>query len=408
MLTNSDYTILIVDDDHDAVEETTDVLRASGYNVLVSDNGKDAVETAKSNQIDILLVDYFMKNTTGEELVREVRKFDTEVFIILQTAYSGEKPALKMLEEVDINGYHNKADGIEDLLCWIKAGTKSRYQLKESKRLFEQVELANRTIESVKKDQELLIEQSRLASIGDLAGVVIENMSIPLFSTSINIDNLTRKTDELLITLNDPNSSKEDCLPLADGIVESVYRVRESFTYVPELLKVLLEQTTKSSAMHYTKNQFTLSELIEKFLLLVKEPLDKYKCILRSGFEMKNMPEKVVLNGKIISLLQALLKITSNAAQKCEKPLDGKSASIDLVISEIGQNIRFSLSYIDKSGQRVSLEQMMVITRGKEGTGLGTYTAYSIITEHFGGKMWVEPSGNSMTYCMSIPFTICE
>ena len=75
---------------------------------------------------------------TGEDLIREIRKFDPYVQIILQTGYSGEKPASQMMAELDIQGYHDKADGPEKLLLWVDVGLKAHRlisKLRERERL---------------------------------------------------------------------------------------------------------------------------------------------------------------------------------------------------------------------------------------------------------------------------------
>jgi signal transduction histidine kinase len=62
---------------------------------------------------------------TGGDVVREIRKLDPLVQIILLTGYSGEKPARAMMAELDIQGYHDKADGPEKLLMWVDVGLKA-------------------------------------------------------------------------------------------------------------------------------------------------------------------------------------------------------------------------------------------------------------------------------------------
>jgi diguanylate cyclase (GGDEF)-like protein len=73
----------------------------------------------RRESVNLVLVDYYMPGMTGEEVVREIRKEDQLVQIILQTGYSGEKPARVMLRELDIQGYHDKGEGAERLLLWV-------------------------------------------------------------------------------------------------------------------------------------------------------------------------------------------------------------------------------------------------------------------------------------------------
>jgi signal transduction histidine kinase len=83
-----------------------------------------------------------MPRMTGGDLVREIRTFDPYVQIILQTGYAGEKPPRAMLAELDIQGYHDKADDPERLLLWVGVGLKTHRllrALRERERLQEEL-----------------------------------------------------------------------------------------------------------------------------------------------------------------------------------------------------------------------------------------------------------------------------
>src|SRR5260370_17106863 len=67
---------------------------------------------------------------SGEEVVRAIRNIDSEVEIIVQTGYSGEKPPRQMLELLDIQGYHDKSEGPDRLLLWVEVSLKAAAQLR--------------------------------------------------------------------------------------------------------------------------------------------------------------------------------------------------------------------------------------------------------------------------------------
>src|SRR5690606_23582899 len=94
---SSGYTILVIDDSPDILGSTRALLEAEGHRVLTAVDGPTGLEVFERETVNLILVDYFMPGMTGEEVVREVRKHDTLVQIILQTGYSGEKPARVML-----------------------------------------------------------------------------------------------------------------------------------------------------------------------------------------------------------------------------------------------------------------------------------------------------------------------
>jgi len=127
------YTILVVDDQEETLTSVKQVLEREGHNVLLADSGQHALELFGTHEVHLLLVDYFMPRMTGEDLIAEIRKIDTQVQIVLQTGYSGEKPPRQMLHHLDIQGYHDKAEGPEKLLLWVDAGLKAHEQLRRAR-----------------------------------------------------------------------------------------------------------------------------------------------------------------------------------------------------------------------------------------------------------------------------------
>ena len=119
------HTILVVDDQDETLLSLRSLLERDGYRVLTASCGDDALTVLKENEVHLLLVDYFMPRMNGAQLVREIRAFDPYVQIILQTGCSGPKPPQVMLDELDIQGYHDKADGPDKLLMWVTVGLKA-------------------------------------------------------------------------------------------------------------------------------------------------------------------------------------------------------------------------------------------------------------------------------------------
>lgn len=121
----SSHTICVVDDQEEALASVRSLLEREGHRVLTASSGADALSLLRRHDVHLLIVDYFMPRMTGEELVREVRAVDPWVQILLQTGYSGDKPARALLADVDIQGYHDKGDGPERLLVWVDVALKS-------------------------------------------------------------------------------------------------------------------------------------------------------------------------------------------------------------------------------------------------------------------------------------------
>ncbi len=80
--------ILIAEDDKTSEILMSLVIKMLGKELIVVRNGKEAVEACRNNpDIDLIMMDVKMPEMDGYEATREIRKFNTEVKIIAQTAY---------------------------------------------------------------------------------------------------------------------------------------------------------------------------------------------------------------------------------------------------------------------------------------------------------------------------------
>jgi DNA-binding response OmpR family regulator len=75
--------ILFVDDNPDICELVPLILQAAGFHVSTTDNSADVLRLVTSEHFDALLLDYWMPETTGIELCRQIRKFDQSTPILI-------------------------------------------------------------------------------------------------------------------------------------------------------------------------------------------------------------------------------------------------------------------------------------------------------------------------------------
>lgn len=118
-------SILLVDDNLEYLDSTRLVLEHEGHQVFTASSGREALSILHKASIDLVLLDYFMPEMTGEETVIEIRKFNKDIQIILQTGYSSENPPRDILHRLNIQGYHDKSEGTDKLLLWVDVGLKS-------------------------------------------------------------------------------------------------------------------------------------------------------------------------------------------------------------------------------------------------------------------------------------------
>src|SRR5688572_25166096 len=73
---NSDYKILLVDDEPDILEFLSYNLKKEGYKVYTAGNGKDAITIAKGELPHLVVMDVMMPGMDGIETCREMREID--------------------------------------------------------------------------------------------------------------------------------------------------------------------------------------------------------------------------------------------------------------------------------------------------------------------------------------------
>lgn len=126
----SGHTVLVVDDDAELRATIVQLLSGDGHEVIEAANGVEAVQVCMGRQVHLMLLDYFMPGMTGEDVIRQVRTFDHDVQIILQTGYASEKPPRQMMRDLDIQGFHDKSEGPDKMLVWVDAALKTFRQMR--------------------------------------------------------------------------------------------------------------------------------------------------------------------------------------------------------------------------------------------------------------------------------------
>jgi CheY-like chemotaxis protein len=74
--------ILIVDDDKLISGAMKKMLENSGYVVSCCYNGMDALEDSEERNYDVILTDYYMPGMNGDEVCRQIRHRNPDVYII--------------------------------------------------------------------------------------------------------------------------------------------------------------------------------------------------------------------------------------------------------------------------------------------------------------------------------------
>jgi len=90
--------ILIVDDDPGHRKTLKTIIRSWGYSVETTDDGSGAVDRVKEGPFDLILMDVRMTTMGGIEALKEIKRYNPAIPIIIMTAYSSVETAVETLK----------------------------------------------------------------------------------------------------------------------------------------------------------------------------------------------------------------------------------------------------------------------------------------------------------------------
>ena len=109
--------VVIIDDESSFLEIMSFWMKSKGYEVIALDDARNGIEAVRKNLGDIVFVDYKMPGANGVEVIKEIRRFNPTIPVVLITAhaYDAMKSQAKVFQELNIAGFFSKSDSFNDL-----------------------------------------------------------------------------------------------------------------------------------------------------------------------------------------------------------------------------------------------------------------------------------------------------
>ncbi len=92
-------TILVIDDEMDTCEVMRDRLESIGYRVMTATNGKQGLELLEGHTPQLVLLDIEMPGMNGLEVLKEIRKREHDVVVVMITAHGTLERAVQAMRE---------------------------------------------------------------------------------------------------------------------------------------------------------------------------------------------------------------------------------------------------------------------------------------------------------------------
>ena len=264
--------------------------------------------------------------------------------------------------------------------------------------LFKDTTQHEQDMQTIRNNQDMLMENERLASLGQLIGGIAHNLKTPIMSIAGAAEGLNDLIKEYDNSIDNPQVNSNDHHDIAKDMSEWVEKIKNYTEYMSDIITTVKGQAVTLGADE--EIEFSIEELIKRVDILMKHELKN--AIIYLNISMRT-DEKLTIHGDANSLVQVINNMISNSIQA----YNGKpNQNIDMIFSLNNNNLIISIKdYAGGLPEKVKekLFKEMITTKGKNGTGLGLYMSYSNIKARFNGDITYSTNSEGTTFNIILP-----
>jgi len=243
-------------------------------------------------------------------------------------------------------------------------------------------------IDKRRKQEQMLLHQSRLAAMGEMVGNIAHQWRQPLNALSIIIQNIdlsyrmNKLSDEFM------KKSVDESLDLTTMMSKTIDDFRNFF--IP----------------NKKKEEFYLSKSLNSSLELIGSTFKNYNIVVH-----KNIEEGLKAEGFPNEFAQALLNVLSNAKDALiEKQIQKPEVYVSLEKKDnVGKiSISDNAGGIDKEVLPKVFDPYFTTKEQGKGTGIGLYMSKMIIEQNMSGKIYAKNVESGVEFVIEMPLETVE
>ncbi len=410
--TDTPLHILLIDDDEVDRMAARRTLKATNINTTLQEatNSTEGFEAAQTNTYDCILLDYQLPDGDGLSLLRRLREAQINTPVIMMTGQGDEELAVEMLH-AGANDYLPKGKLKPETLARSLNNATSLFKAEtERKAMAEQQRLL---IQELQEARDQLLQNEKMAAIGQLAAGVAHEINNPIGYINSNLGTLQRYTDDLInlvecyqqlesqLKMDQPELIQQSCALKKNIDLEYIKEdlpdlVRESQEGAERVRQIVQDLKEFSHVDEAEWQWVDLHHGLDSTLNIVRNEL-KYKAEIHK--EYGDLPQVECLASQ---LNQVFMNLLVNAAHAIEKQgiitlrTGCDENEVWVKISDTGKGIP------EKNLKRI-FEPFYTTKAVGIGTGLGLSLSYSIIKKHHGHIDVVSEKNRGTQFTIHLP-----
>lgn len=152
------HTLLIADDDPLSLGLLKEALAEESLTVITANDGAEAVALLESSSVDVIVTDLQMPNLGGLELLREAKRRNPHILVIIVTGYASLETALEAIKSGAYD-YVTKPFQVEEIKIAVHNALDSARLVQANQRLLDELRAANEELERIRSCQQELSEE---------------------------------------------------------------------------------------------------------------------------------------------------------------------------------------------------------------------------------------------------------
>lgn len=405
--------VLIAEDNPD-MRRLLAFLLSREFRVRVAKNGREALEMVRERPPYLVLTDVMMPEMSGTELCSEIKDSEEtrHIPVVLVTSKAEREMKIAGLE-IGADDYVTKPFHPRELLARVRSLVRVR-DLQES--LSEQNASLERALDELRMAQGLLIQNERLAAVGELAAGIAHEVNNPVnfaLNASRTLKTSIREVRDLLERLGDLDLRDET---VYRSQLDELAKIQDSLgadditNTLTELAEIISNGLTRTSDLVGDLRDFAspprlefgrvdVREGIESTLQLIGKSLEERRCFVTVQIP-SDLPH---VHGDAGSLNQIYLNLLKNAAEasSCGDTTITVGAKIEgddlcLTFSDDGPGI--PTEDLDRL-----FEPFFTTKPQGEGTGLGLSSSKQIAERHHGSLTVESTPDRGTTFFLRLP-----